>query len=201
MSHVFKRLRAARTQPTARASREDSHLFQVECWTLVIALPGFLCTTRGIGLDLTSSTRRGMNATGEETATQFSAAGKDDGRQMTKSKTKQHRKPGRGNSMSTASKKPPKETTARIAPSKPAHKRKTKADQILALMKRPEGATLTSIMKVTRWQAHSVRGFISGHLVKKMKLRVASFRREGERVYAIRSSDQAGNRHARNSLN
>jgi hypothetical protein len=62
----------------------------------------------------------------------------------------------------------------------------TKADQILALLKQPGGATLQSITKATGWQAHSVRGFISGHLVKKMKLRVQSFRRDGERVYRIR---------------
>ena len=42
-------------------------------------------------------------------------------------------------------------------------------------------------MKVTGWQAHSVRGFISGYLVKKMGLRVKSFRRDGERVYAVKS--------------
>jgi hypothetical protein len=62
---------------------------------------------------------------------------------------------------------------------------KTKAAQILALLKRPAGATLKTIMVVTGWQAHSVRGFISGHLVKKMKLRVKSFRQNGKRVYAI----------------
>jgi Protein of unknown function (DUF3489) len=63
----------------------------------------------------------------------------------------------------------------------------TKSDQILALLRQPSGATLQSITKATGWQAHSVRGFISGHLVKKMGLRVKSFRRDGERVYAIKS--------------
>jgi Protein of unknown function (DUF3489) len=68
----------------------------------------------------------------------------------------------------------------------PRTRRATKVDQILALLKQPSGATLKSIMKATRWQAHSVRGFISGHLVRKMGLRVKSFRRDGERVYAIK---------------
>jgi hypothetical protein len=63
----------------------------------------------------------------------------------------------------------------------------TKANQILALLRQPSGATLRSIMQATRWQAHSVRGFISGHLVKKMGLRVKSFRRDGERVYAVKN--------------
>jgi hypothetical protein len=41
-------------------------------------------------------------------------------------------------------------------------------------------------MKATGWQPHSVRGFISGALGKKMGLTVDSVRREdGERVYAI----------------
>ena len=62
----------------------------------------------------------------------------------------------------------------------------TKADQILALLRQPSGATLQAIMKATGWQAHSVRGFISGHLVKKMGLRVDSVRRDGERVYATK---------------
>jgi hypothetical protein len=62
----------------------------------------------------------------------------------------------------------------------------TKADQILALLRQPSGATLQSITKASGWQAHSVRGFISGHVVKKLKLRVQSFRRDGERVYRIR---------------
>ena len=63
----------------------------------------------------------------------------------------------------------------------------TKAAQILTLLKQPSGATLKSIMAATGWQAHSVRGFISGHLVKKLGLRVKSFRRDGERVYAIKT--------------
>jgi hypothetical protein len=40
-------------------------------------------------------------------------------------------------------------------------------------------------MKVTGWQAHSVRGFISGTLGKKMGLTVKSEKREnGSRVYS-----------------
>ena len=61
----------------------------------------------------------------------------------------------------------------------------TKAEQILALLRQPSGATLNSIIKATGWQAHSVRGFVSGHLRKRMGLRVKSFNSGGERVYAI----------------
>jgi hypothetical protein len=62
----------------------------------------------------------------------------------------------------------------------------SKAAKIIDLLKRPNGATLAEIMKATNWQAHSVRGFISGSLAKKMGLPVESAKREdGERVYSI----------------
>jgi len=63
----------------------------------------------------------------------------------------------------------------------------TKTDQIIALLKKPSGASLKAIMRATRWQAHSVRGFISGKLGKQLGLRVKSFERKGERVYSLRS--------------
>jgi hypothetical protein len=62
----------------------------------------------------------------------------------------------------------------------------SKAAKIIELLKRPNGATLAEIMKATNWQAHSVRGFISGSLGKKMGLTVASAKREnGERAYSL----------------
>jgi hypothetical protein len=69
-------------------------------------------------------------------------------------------------------------------PAKPAE---SKRDRIIALLRRPEGATLKAIMTTTGWQAHSVRGFISGQLTKKSHFKVKSFQRNGERVYRIRS--------------
>src|ERR1035437_6750755 len=38
----------------------------------------------------------------------------------------------------------------------------SKAAKIIDLLKRPNGAALTEIMKATNWQAHSARDFISG---------------------------------------
>jgi uncharacterized protein DUF3489 len=64
----------------------------------------------------------------------------------------------------------------------------SKAAKILDLLKRPEGATLAAIMKATSWQAHSVRGFISGTLGKKISLKVASAKGDdGERTYSIKA--------------
>ena len=56
----------------------------------------------------------------------------------------------------------------------------------LDLIRQPEGATLAAIMEVTGWQAHSVRGFLSGTLGKKMGLQVESAKRvDGQRVYTL----------------
>ena len=57
---------------------------------------------------------------------------------------------------------------------------------VLAMLRRPGGATLETIMAGTGWQAHSVRGFISGVITKKMGLTVESTRAAaGERTYRI----------------
>jgi hypothetical protein len=54
------------------------------------------------------------------------------------------------------------------------------------LIKRQDGATLKDIMAATGWQAHSVRGFISGSLTKKMGIKVESFKSpEGDRAYKV----------------
>ena len=62
----------------------------------------------------------------------------------------------------------------------------TKSDRVVALLKRTSGASLRSIMELTGWQSHSVRGFISSQLSKRMGLKIQSFTRDGERVYRIR---------------
>ena len=62
----------------------------------------------------------------------------------------------------------------------------SKTAKILDLLQRPGGATLKELMKATGWQAHSVRGFLSGAVGKKMGLKVESIKREdGERAYQV----------------
>ena len=64
----------------------------------------------------------------------------------------------------------------------------SKTAKILDLLKRPDGATLAELMKVTGWQAHSVRGFLSGTVGKKLGLTVASTKGEnGERWYSVKA--------------
>jgi hypothetical protein len=61
-----------------------------------------------------------------------------------------------------------------------------RSQAILALLKQPEGTTLGAIVQSTGWQAHSVRGFISGTVRNKMGLNVISTRDEsGVRTYRI----------------
>jgi hypothetical protein len=62
----------------------------------------------------------------------------------------------------------------------------TKLAQLKALLCRPEGATLDQISASIGWQAHSVRGAMSGTLKKKQGLAITSDKAEdGQRVYRI----------------
>jgi hypothetical protein len=55
------------------------------------------------------------------------------------------------------------------------------------LLKRPGGATAKELLKATSWQPHSLRGFLSGTVGKKMGLAVTSTKAEdGERSYSIK---------------
>jgi hypothetical protein len=57
---------------------------------------------------------------------------------------------------------------------------------IIDLLKRRDGATIDDVMAATGWQAHSVRGAISGALKKKLGLAVSSENVDGRgRVYRI----------------
>jgi len=64
-------------------------------------------------------------------------------------------------------------------------RRGSKKAKLLALLKRPGGASLEQLIKATGWQAHSVRGFLSGELNRRMGLRVLSSKPEGERIYRL----------------
>ncbi len=62
----------------------------------------------------------------------------------------------------------------------------TKQAQLVAMLQRPDGASLDEIVAATGWQAHTVRGAVAGALKKKLGLTVTSERVEGRgRVYRI----------------
>jgi hypothetical protein len=64
----------------------------------------------------------------------------------------------------------------------------SKTATMLDLLKRKGGATLNELMAATGWQAHSVRGFLSGTLRKKMGLKIESEKSaDGARAYSIQA--------------
>jgi hypothetical protein len=85
-----------------------------------------------------------------------------------------------------ATKKPQTRKQAQGGEEAPPARDGSKKAQILDLIRQPEGATLAAIREATGWQAHSVRGFLSGTLGKKMGLQVESAKRDdGQRVYTL----------------
>ena len=63
-----------------------------------------------------------------------------------------------------------------------------KGATILELLRRKDGATLGDLTKATGWQPHSVRGFLSAQVGKKLGLKLQSTKHEdGKRVYQIGS--------------
>lgn len=69
------------------------------------------------------------------------------------------------------------------APPPPAEP-STKQSQLISLLG-STGATLAQMMSLTGWQAHTVRGMISGSLRKRLGLNVQTQVEEGVRVYRI----------------
>ena len=71
---------------------------------------------------------------------------------------------------------------------KPRTRDNSKQAQVIAMLKRPEGATIASICEATGWQQHTVRGTFAGAFKKKLGLDITSTKEAGgERVYRIAS--------------
>ena len=72
-------------------------------------------------------------------------------------------------------------------------RKKTKKEVCLALLRRPKGASLAELQKAMGWQAHSVRGFLSGTVGKSLKIELRSERLDGHprRYRIIESHEQA----------
>lgn len=79
--------------------------------------------------------------------------------------------------------KVPKKGGQPKAASSSKHNSKTAA--VLAMLSSKNGATIKEIMTSTGWQDHSVRGFLSGTIKKKLGHKIASESVRGERHYRI----------------
>ena len=86
----------------------------------------------------------------------------------------------------TPAKKAPKGRTKREVAKPKVARDGSKTAKILDLLKRPGGATSKDLMKATGWLPHSVRGFLSSTVRKKLGLTVTSTKGEnGERTYSV----------------
>jgi hypothetical protein len=79
-----------------------------------------------------------------------------------------------------------KRTAAPAGKVTPKQRDDSKQAQVIAMLKRPDGATVDEIMTQTEWQAHTVRGFFAGALKKRLGLEVTSEKVEDRgRVYRL----------------
>ncbi len=134
-----------------------------------------------------------ITETGEGTATAVAQAPETAKKKATRgaSVPRAAKSEGKPSKKTTSAKKAPKaalKAKAAKAPKAKAAREGSKTETILGLLKRPGGVTLKELMKATSWQAHSVRGFLSAAIGKKMGLTVASTKAEnGDRTYSVKA--------------
>ncbi|MEM9591504.1 MAG: DUF3489 domain-containing protein [Pseudomonadota bacterium] len=80
--------------------------------------------------------------------------------------------------------KPTKKSLSRKRTSKPSNKQ----DDVLKMLHRKAGASIADIAQKTGWQPHTVRGFLSGVVRKKLSLPLnADIGKDGKRRYRLQT--------------
>jgi Protein of unknown function (DUF3489) len=87
--------------------------------------------------------------------------------------------------------KPASRKRSAPASSRAAARPETKHARIIAMLRKPAGATIAAIMTATDWQQHSVRGFLAGVVRKKLGLNLVSEHTDKGRVYRIKDGKAA----------
>ena len=81
------------------------------------------------------------------------------------------------------------ETDVSSKPTKQAPSKSSKHDALLKLLHSNKGTTLPQMQKASGWQPHSIRGFLSGTVKKRLGLALRSeLGKDGERRYQIAGS-------------
>jgi hypothetical protein len=92
---------------------------------------------------------------------------------------------GKASTKTTPAKKAPKAKKAGKAKEATGPREGSKTAQVIAMLQRKGGVTISEIMKAMKWQKHTVRGFMAGAM-KKAGYTVESFKPEGgERSYRL----------------
>jgi hypothetical protein len=107
---------------------------------------------------------------------------------MTKPKSKP-----KATARSTARKTAKPAFRRRSTPASPrtAAKPETKHALMIAMLRSPAGATIAALVTATKWQQHSVRGFLAGVVRKRLGLNLVSEQTDKGRIYRIKDGNAA----------